>query len=252
MKVHEVELGNEHDSYYILPLSDLHVGDLHFNERKFIGYRDWILNNQNAYCFLNGDILNTALKDSKSDVYSSMPPGKEIEKAINLLLPIRDRILTSVAGNHERRHYISTGIDLSEILAYKLGCHYSGDETVLKIKCGKGNNNKPIVYTLYATHGHAGGRTIGAKANHLNNLSNIILTDIYVMSHIHTMSAHQGVMAVPDIRNNKVDYVKQTFVSSGAYLDRGGYAISHGYPHVKLGSPRIRLDGRKKDTHVSL
>ncbi len=66
------------------------------------------------------------------------------------------------------------------------------------------------------------------------------------------MTVHQDRIFVPDKRNNKVEDMKRTFVSSGAFLERGGYAVQKGYSPAKLGSPRLRLDGRKKDVHCSI
>ena len=66
------------------------------------------------------------------------------------------------------------------------------------------------------------------------------------------MTAHQDSYLTPDIRTNKLNELKRTFASSGSFLRRGGYAITHGYPHSKLGSPKIILDGKRKDVHVSI
>jgi hypothetical protein len=254
MDIYEVELG-DYKSAYIYPISDMHIGDDNFNVDKFLSYRKWILDNDNAFCFLNGDILNTATKNSKSDVYTSLSPQDELNKAIELLSPLanKGKILCSLSGNHEARIQRESGIDIAEILASRLGIYYAGDEVLLKIKLGHKDDMKPFVYTLYATHGSGGGRSTGAKANALHRLGDIVLADCYVMSHIHSLIAHQDVYAVPDIRTNKVNLVKRTFTSSGAYLQRGGYTVSHAYTHAKLGSPRIRLEGRThKDIHVSL
>jgi hypothetical protein len=250
--IKEINLPTSLTHAYLVPLSDFHVGDINFDEKKLQGYIDWILANDNAYAILNGDILNTATKESVSDCYTGLRPQEELEKAVKLLLPIKDRILASVSGNHCRRVYKSVGIDFSKLLADRLGCYYAGDEAYLKIKVGAGINGKPIVYTLYATHGHQGGRSVGAKVNAIAKLANTCMADLYCYSHIHTLTAHVDLYLVPDIRTNKMNEIKRTFVSSGAFLKRGGYAVTHGYPASKLGSPRIRLSGSVRDVHVSL
>jgi predicted MPP superfamily phosphohydrolase len=65
----EKDLGNR-DFAYIIPISDLHIGDVYFNEEKFIKLRDWVKEQENAFVILLGDILNCATKNSISDVYS--------------------------------------------------------------------------------------------------------------------------------------------------------------------------------------
>lgn len=256
MLIHEVDLG-ELQSAYIVPFSDLHLGDPHFDRQKFLGYRDWVQSKPNAFVTLNGDIMNTAIKSSVSDIYSeTMNPRDCLKAAVSLFEPIKDKILCVVNGNHERRIYKEAGFDISELLAQQLGVYYAGDEAYLKIKVGKATgtkgNGKPIVYTMYQTHGWGGGKTAGAKVNNLSYMANIVLADIYIASHTHFMTTHTGEIGIPDIRTNKIVPTKLTFASSGAFLKRGGYAVTHGFTHAKLGSPRIRLDGTKKDVHVSI
>lgn len=252
MKLKEINLG-DHEAVYIIPISDVHIGDPALNDRKLQGYIDWIAENPNAYVILNGDILNTAIKDSVSDVYhETMNPQDQLRYAKKVFEPIADRILCIVRGNHELRIARATGIDTCEILAAYLGVYYAGDEALLKLRFGKRKNGKPITYIIYATHGWGGGRTPGAKVNNLSKLANIVIADVYIASHTHFMTVHQDRIFVPDKRNNKVEDMKRTFVSSGAFLERGGYAVQKGYGPAKLGSPRLRLDGRKKDVHCSI
>jgi len=257
MRIHEVDLGEDVKTAYLLPISDMHIGDPAFDQDKFLGYRNWVEQTPNAYIILNGDILNTAIKNSVSDVYREiMNPREALNAAVKLLEPVKDRILCLVGGNHERRIRREVGFDTPEVLAAKLGVHYAGDECYLKIKMGKATGKKgnglPIIYCCYITHGWGSGRTAGSKVNNLQRLADIVLADIYIASHTHFMTSHQDVYLIPDKSWNKLHEMKRTFVSSGAFLKRGGYAVTKGYPHAKLGSPRIRLDGTRKDVHVSL
>lgn len=185
-----------------------------------------------------------------------MNPKESLNYAAKLFEPIKERILCIVNGNHERRIYKDVGFDILETLALKLNAHYAGDECYLKIKVGKATGKKgnglPIIYSCYVTHGWGSGRTPGSKVNNLTKLADIVLADIYIASHTHFMTSHQDIYLVPDKSHNKLIEMKRTFVSSGAFLKRGGYAVAKGYPHSKLGSPRIRLDGTRKDCHVSI
>lgn len=234
----------------------MHVGDEFFDEQKFLGYRRWVEQTPNAYVLLNGDILNIATIGSVSDSYSGLRPQEELEKAVDLLSPIKDRILVSVAGNHERRIYKESGIDIAKILADRLGCYYAGDESYLKIRIGskRGHqaNGKPVVYTIFMQHGHRGGRTVGAKINAIAAMASTCLAEIYIGSHIHSITAHVDLYLVPEIRANKIVEMKRTFISSGAFLGRGGYGVTHAFPASKLGSAKIRLDGTRHDVHISL
>lgn len=239
---------------YLVPISDLHVGDPLFDEQKFMRLADWIAQTPNAWVVLLGDLMNTALKSSKSDIYQErLNPQQQLRYAKKLLLPIKDRILAAVEGNHEQRIMREDGIDTTELLADELGVFYSPHSVLLKITLGAGSKNgKPQCYTVYATHGVGSGRTVGAKANSLRRLRDIVLADIYITGHIHWMTAFQETYYVPDTRNNKITETKLTFVSSSSFLKWGGYAEEKLLVPSKLGVPRIRLDGTRKDVHVSI
>lgn len=249
-----IELPKDLDPIYIIPFSDLHLGDPRSDIEKFFKYREWMLEHPNAYAILNGDIMNTATKNSKSDIYEdTLNPKQQLELAEKIFTPIKDRILVVNDGNHERRVSKESSVSTSEVLASRLGVRYGGEGCLLYLRVGtKPKNGKPLVYTLYATHGFGGGKKPGGKINNLQSLSTILLADIYIMSHVHLMSTFQDVYYLPDTRTKKMNEVKRTYISSGAYLKWGGYAECGGFAPAKIGSPRIRLNCTKKDVHVSI
>jgi len=249
----EVTLSQDFSELYIIPISDLHLGDPHCDLDKFFKYRKWIEERPNAFVILNGDIMNAAIKDSVSDLYNEeMNPNEQLKLAVKLFTPIKDRILMIVEGNHERRIAKNTSICVSEILASQLGCSFAPEGALIKVRFGKRRNEKEQVYTIYCTHGFGGGKKPGGKVNNLQSLGNIVLADIYIASHTHFMTGFQDIYFVPDLRNNKITEVKRTYVSSGAFLKYGGYGEYHGFSPAKTGSPRLRLDGTKKDVHLSI
>ena len=61
---------------------------------------------------LNGDLMNKAIKTSKSDSYKEkMTIEQEQDFLVELLKPIKNKILYMVQGNHEYRTSITSGID---------------------------------------------------------------------------------------------------------------------------------------------
>lgn len=253
MKLQVVELPQDWECSYIIPISDCHIGDPNFDEQKLMRYIDWIKETPNAKVILVGDIMNTATKESVSDTYSEvMNPMAQLKYATKLFEPIKDRIIGVTTGNHERRIYRSTSIDTSAMLAANLGAFYREDGLFLKIRIGKGNDTKKVSYLLYATHGFGGGKKMGGKANNLQSISNNIFADIYVVGHTHTLQAFQDMFLMPDPRNNNVIEVKRTYCNAAAFLKYGGYGEYQGFTPSKLGTVRLRLDGKKKDVHVSI
>jgi len=238
---------------YIVPLSDLHIGEEGFDEARFIEFRDWIRDTPNTYAILVGDILNCATKTSKSDIYGEkLNPSEAKRKAISILSPIKEKILASVSGNHEFRVYRESGNDIAEDLAVMLGVPYAREGVLINMKFRPYDTKGAVNYTLYATHGHGGGGTKGSKTNVLNRMASIIEADIYICGHIHFMTTFSDYRFMPDIQRGRINRVKHTYVSSAGFLKWGGYAEQMMLPPGKLGAPRIRLSGIKKDFHVSI
>jgi len=240
---------------YIIAMGDLHIGDPLFNEKKFLDFRDWILKTPNTYIVLLGDVLNCAIKGSKSDFYGELMPVQQAKKyALQVLEPVAIKILGLVAGNHELRCWRETGNDPAEDIATALKVPYSPDGLLLNIKLGNYNNKKDcrLNYLLYMTHGYGGGRSKGSKTNVLDRTSAIVDADIFVVGHIHFMTCFKDQYIRADVRHNRIEKITRTYVSAGSFLNWGGYSERMMLPPAKLGAPRIRLDGYRKDVHVSI
>lgn len=238
-------------------LADLHMGDRLCDTRLIQQHLQEIESNSAAYVIVNGDIINNATKSSVSDSYSEMlPPMEQLDRAIQLLAPIRDKILCMNDGNHENRTYRMDGIQLMRIVAQQLGIEdrYSPEGSLIFIRFGAGEKKehrnpkrrRKLCYTIYATHGSGGGRKVGGKANRLSDLSGIVDADIYVHSHTHLpMIFKEGYFRVNPI-SSKVSKVDKLFVNTAATLDYGGYGESAGYTPTSKDTPVIYLDGTKK------
>ncbi len=236
-----IEYEFPYDELYLKPISDCHIGDIRFNEDKLQKDVDWISEKENRVTFLNGDIMNCATIRSISNTYQSdLTPRQELHYSRRVFNPIADSVLFINEGNHERRISKDVSIDPSEELAFTLGCHYGKEGTFIKLKVGK---KKPQIYTLYASHGFTGSRTVGGKANRLEKLQQSFVVDAYVISHSHQQILFPKEIYVPDIRTNKVHKKEQMFINTGHYLKWGGYAETKAYPPSKLGSPTLIFSG---------
>src|SRR5690554_1229461 len=87
LKVIKHDLGMETEKAYLIPLSDLHIG-ADFNEDKFLGYRQWILDRPEAYCVILGDVIDNAVTDSIGDTYGTLRPKQQKELALKFLEPL--------------------------------------------------------------------------------------------------------------------------------------------------------------------
>jgi predicted phosphodiesterase len=262
LKVVKHDLGVDTDAVYIIPLSDLHIG-ADFDEDKFLGYRQWILDRPNAYCVINGDVLDMATKSSIGGQYETLRPREQRQLAVKFLEPLAraGKILAYLDGNHEARASKDTDEYAGETICAMLGIPsvYHSDGIFLFLSVGadkkQGYKNKEknrITYGVFMLHGWAGARRIGGKANNLEDMAKSVIADVYIASHTHQKLAFPRRIIEPETRTKTLRYKKQVFVSAGSFLEWSGYSVRKGYSPASLGSPRIRLAGDRKDVHVSL
>ena len=234
-------------------VSDVHLGSPDCDEALLSHDIAMIGSDPQARVIINGDLLQMDTKTSKGDVYHQVySPGKQRDMAEQYLTPIKDRILAMLGGNHDEGRSQEDGTPIKDLSRF-LGVTYCDTEACLKVSVGaKRKNGKPAVYTVYATHGWSNGRQVGSKANSLHGLSNVVLADIYFVSHTHTQMAFPDVFYVPDLYNNNVRAVRRYYVNAGSYQRRGRYPKSKGMRPTVLGTPMVRLSGTDKAVSVVL
>jgi hypothetical protein len=242
----------DQDKIYIIPMGDIHFGDKGFSKeskRKLNGYLDWVAEHDNAYIFLNGDIMNTATRFSKSSPFEQDLDGDEqLSEALFYFEPVKDKILGAVLGNHERRLKDVSGTNLTRMLCIALRIEYFKYTAVLKLKV------KDNEYIGVFAHTTGGGSSVGGKMNRVDKMrhSTIPTADFYCGSHNHML----GVVPVETrlVDRNRIIRKKQMLVDCGGYLDwDNSYAEASQLEPYKLGSPRIRLEGvGERDIHVSV
>lgn len=239
----------------IIPLSDLHYGNPLCSIKHFERMVDFILDNEDTYTILNGDLCESTIKTSKGDLFKQVgSPQDQRDWVIERLLPIKDKILACTIGNHEMRIYNESGMDICKDIAEALGVPYRPEGILLKISFGdqrEQSSHRPYVYWGYATHGYGGARTKSAKAVKVERLSTWIHADFYIMSHDHVVSVAPDVYLIPDNRGTIVDGVmtgkitakRKMLIKSNAFLKWGGYSESGGFPPVDLEPAIIELSG---------
>ena len=262
MKCVKVDLPRELKEIELHCFADWHLGDKNCNVHKIAEQVKMLKEKENAYCILNGDLLNNATKASVSDVYAEqLTPMQQVAEAVNILEPIKDKIIGMTCGNHELRTYKGDGIDLTGLIARELRIYdrYSPEGIMIFLRFGavkyRTEHNDPqtkrkMCYTIYATHGCGGGRKIGGKTNRLIELSQIVDADLFYRAHTHAPIVVKQGFYRADTSNSKVKFVEQTFINTAAALDYGGYGQQHEYGVPSQKSPIAVLNGGKKDIQV--
>jgi predicted phosphodiesterase len=264
MKTIKIDLPRELSSVELHTFADEHLGDEHCDIKRLLQRIEYVKNTPSAYCILNGDIIDNATKTSIGDTYTQeFNPMGQLQKAVELFEPIKDKILCITHGNHENRTYKKEGINLSALIAKQLGLseRYTPTSAVIFLRFGEmarwkesngSGNTRKICYTMYVLHGSGGGRKEGAKAIRLADMASIIDTDIYIHSHTHLPMIMKQAFHRIDPRNNGVALVDKLFVNTAANLNYGGYGEAGEFKPSSKDTPIIYLNGKKKSFEARL
>ena len=246
------------DRIEIHPMADLHIGDSNCDFKLIMERIEHIKNTANAYCILDGDLMDTAIASSIGDTYgSNLQPMEQLKMCVKIFEPIKDKILAVLPGNHENRVYKTDGLDITEIMCAQLGIpqKYSPTTALLFIRFGKNNGHnkhRPILYTAYVTHGSGGGRKEGGKVNRLADLAAIVDADIYITGHTHSPLVMKEAFFRVSGSNSSVALVDKLFINTSAWLNYGGYGDKQGFKPTSKKTPVIYLDGTKHDMWAQL
>ena len=258
MKVIKIDLPRELLSVELHTFADEHIGDHLCDINRLQERIEYVKNTPNAYCILNGDIIDNATKSSVGDVYTQvLSPMEQLEKAVDIFSPIKDKILCISHGNHENRTYKNEGINISKLLASQLGIadKYTPTSAVLFIRFGMLNghhHNRKVCYTVFHRHGSGGGTKEGSKVNKLAEMASIIDADIYIISHTHLPVVMKQAFYRIDTKNSAIALVDKLFVNTAANLNYGGYGDYGGLKPASKHTPVIYLSGTKKYAEAKL
>lgn len=245
----------------VYTLADLHIGDPHCDMAYVDSQLKKIKDDPYGVVVCNGDLLNSALKTSVSDVYGeTLKPVDQITTLIDMLEPMKDKIIGVTTGNHEWRVYRNDGVDIMRIVCKQLGIEdrYCPDGILIFLRFGKGNmhtrhpSNPRQLFTIYATHGSGGGRKEGAKAIRLADMASIVDADIMIHAHSHLPMIMRESFYRTNVSQSAVFRVDRLFVNCGAALDYGGYGQAQEFKPNSKHSPVIHLDPYKARATATL
>ena len=258
MRAIKADLPSGLKSAEVMVIADWHWADPNSNHGKILEDLEYIKTHDNCYCVLNGDIMNCAIASSVSDTYAeTMSPMEELRVCTELFEPIKGRILCVTPGNHERRHYKTNGIDITELMCRQLGIadRYSPTAALLFIRLGEQNgkfHGRKVLYTMYVTHGVGGGRKEGGKLQRLADLSTIVDADCYVCGHTHLPALLKDSFARPNCGNSSVAYGTRLYVNASAKMEYGGYGETFGLKPGCMDTPIIHLSGTHKEMRATI
>lgn len=264
MKAIRADFSTDWPRANVYVLADLHIGDPHCVPSEVTRRIEEIKNDPYGLCILNGDLMNTALRNSVSDVYGEkMKPMQQIIFLSDLLEPIAGKIIGATTGNHESRVYRTDGVDIMRLVCREIGIEdkYNPDGVFIFLRFGtraagtqhrKEGRNPRQWYTIYATHGSGGGRKEGAKAIRLADMAAICDADVYCHAHTHLPMIMKEDFYRTDTSNCAVHKVCKLFVNTAAALTYGGYGQAQEFKPASVHNPVIHLDGKNKRATATL
>lgn len=236
----------------LYPISDVHWGSAECMEKEFSQYLKAIAADDSAAVVLAGDLINNGIKSSKTNVYDEVySPREQKHMMVDLLRPIKNKIVCAVRGNHEYRTTRETSIDVMEDICRELDIEdvYAQDMGFLKISVGKKlENSKPATYMFCVAHGAGGGQLLGSGINKPDAFQSTIEgVDGIISGHTHKPLKVPSARFIFDPHNNKVRRENAVIFVCTSWLAPGGYPEQKLMKPVAFKPDTIRLDGKNKE-----
>ena len=249
------------DDITIVPIYDVHLGSRECREHDFIDFVNSIKDKPNVYVILGGDLIDNGTKNSVTNVFrATMMPSSQKKEMAKILEPIRDRILCSVSGNHERRNRDVDDDPMYDIMA-KLDLEQLHRENMafLKVQLGavdvgnKLDSKQRPSYTFCITHGAGGGMLPGGVINRNERMGYALDgVDCLVVGHSHKPMISQPGKIVVDPRNNFVSVKPFKVVVATSWLNYGDYAMQKMLQPTSHALQTIHLSAYKKEMVVTM
>jgi predicted phosphodiesterase len=248
----------KNDDIKIYPISDVHLGAAEHMDAEWFSFCNNLLGDPNAYVVLGGDLINNSTRNSVANVFEeTMRPREQQKRMVEMINPIKERILCAVIGNHERRSAKDADDDPTYDILCKLDLEHIYRENIafMKIQIGNvaGDGKKNPTYTLVVTHGAGGGILTGGSVNRNERFGYVIDgMDCLIVGHTHKPFVTQPSKIYIDLHNNKVSVKPFKVVSSTSWLKYGGYAAQKMLIPASHAPQTIVLCGTEKKISVTM
>lgn len=217
------------DEICVIPLSDLHLGAKSCMLKEIKETIKHIAETPNCYTVLVGDIIDNGVITGKAlGVYDNvLSPMQQITQAVELLKPIKNKILACVSGNHEDRTEKSTNINPMYLICAELGITdiYRNNLAIMKVQIGERKETSHIrkSYTILIHHGKGTSET--AIKKDLEFLGKFEGVDGIITGHTHNPRNAKFEKIVVDNHNNSVSKREIAIIVCNSFLKDADYAL---------------------------
>ena len=242
----------------IWPISDVHLGAAEHNAEAWAAFCREIEQRPNAYVILGGDLINNATRSSVSNIFEeTMRPREQKKRMVEMLRPLRDKVLCAVSGNHERRGLKDADDDPTYDILCKLDLEtvYRENVAFLRLHFGddKIDGSRNPTYVFVVTHGAGGGILTGGVVNKAERFAYVIDgADALIVGHSHKPFITQPSKIKINAQKGVVYLRPFKVISTTSWLDYGGYASQKMLPPTSIAPQIIKLYGKQKKIEVTM
>lgn len=231
------------DIYFI---HDIHFGSELFDGKKWEKLKNIILNDDNACVCVVGDVLENAIPNSKSDVFSQThSPAEQKEWATQQFKDLAPKIIAVVPGNHE--HNRTTKVNgmyplYDCCLLAGIGDKYRDTIAFIDVALGKYKGKTAAKQTHYFGQ-------IQHSAKDLKNYHSCDYTDgidFFASGHDHKPKDEPKAKLVFDPRNKMIYKRNVECINCGSFCVFGGYGAKGAFRPQSDKIYKLRLFGNEK------
>lgn len=175
--------------------------------------------------------MNNGTKDSVTNVYEEvMPPHAQVDKCVELLEPVKERILGCVGGNHELRSVKAVDLDpcyqiLTLLRKPEL---YRQNMAFVRVNLQRGNTKDH--YALLLVH----GKTANKRRQFAYAVEGV---DAIISGHTHDGEIQKPARLV-FTKSNRVVVKPLVNVCATSWLNPGGYSLAGMMMPKSTGDPQ--------------
>ena len=239
-------------------IADVHLGAREHLEKEWSSFCSTVLDDPRAYVILGGDLINNTTRASVANIFDEvMRPRTQKQLMLEMLRPMRDRILCALPGNHEGRSGRDADDDpIYDIMTkFDLEDYYRENIGFVKIQIGNpyNNGNYNPTYILGVMHGAGGGIYTGAAVNRNERFGYTIDgIDALLVGHSHKPFVTQPGRICVNPHANRATIVPFKVIVATSWLQYGGYVARKQLLPASHAPQVITLCGTKKNIQVTM
>ena len=209
-------------------LTDIHVGAIEHDWKKFKQAVNKIKKDDNARWFGNGDLLELIPPGYKAinQRGQNIPPDEQYLHFIELVEPIKDKCLWLRGGNHDFiRSYTILDFDVVKTLAKELNVPYFRYPGYAQFDI------QGTIWNVVSGHGKSGAKN--------GDLELDKMAAVYSDGHVFVLGHNHQLYAKPvdslTINNDKEELKRRWYIRGGSFLRYADYARYSFFPLIRTG-----------------